>query len=90
MFFYPSITGKELSNAFMMHLNEMDIEITDKMVSSVISFGGIGFISGEEIKLLRQLGKVNYLVKETRIGGYYGDFFVFVQPAVAGGAIAYA
>ena len=36
----PSITGKELSNAFMMHLNEMDIEITDKMVSSVISFGG--------------------------------------------------
>ena len=36
----PSVSGRELSDAFKNHLAEMDIEINEKIVTSVIPFGG--------------------------------------------------
>lgn len=35
----PSVSGKELSEAFKSHLDEMNIEITDKMATSVLKMG---------------------------------------------------
>lgn len=35
----PSVSGKELSEAFKSHLSKMDIKITDKMVTSVLKMG---------------------------------------------------
>lgn len=36
---FPSISGKALSEAFKNHLNKMDIEINEKIVTTVIPFG---------------------------------------------------
>ena len=37
---FPSVTGEQLNAAFKAHLEEMQIEITEKMATSVISMGG--------------------------------------------------